>query len=114
MSYKQVIVVRKDLKLGAGKVAAQAAHASIGAMLKAGKAAVAAWESSGSKKVVLKVDGIEALMELQRKAGSRKLPVFVVRDAGLTQTEPGTVTCVGIGPADEERLDEVTAGLKLL
>jgi PTH2 family peptidyl-tRNA hydrolase len=114
MSYKQVIVVRKDLKLGAGKTAAQVAHASVGAMLKAGRAAVATWESSGSKKVVLKVDGIEALMELQRKAGSRKLPTFVVRDAGLTQTAPGTVTCVGIGPADEERLDEVTAGLKLL
>lgn len=114
MPYKQVVVVRKDLKLGAGKTAAQAAHASVGAMQKASKTAVQLWEDEGSKKVVLKVEGMARLMELKRKASARKLPMFVVHDAGLTQIEAGTVTCIGIGPAEEERIDEVTKGLKLL
>jgi PTH2 family peptidyl-tRNA hydrolase len=114
MSYKQAIIVRKDLKLGAGKLAAQVAHASVGAMRKAGKSAAEEWESEGSKKVVLKVEGVSQLIELQRKAWAKKLPMFLVRDAGLTQVEAGTVTCLGIGPAEEERIDELTAGLKLL
>lgn len=114
MSYKQVIVVRKDLKLSAGKTAAQVAHASVGAMQKAGKAVVQAWEDEGAKKVVLKVEGLSRLMELKREAAARKMPVFAVADAGLTQVESGTVTCVGIGPAEECRVDEVTKGLKLL
>ncbi|MCX6820823.1 MAG: peptidyl-tRNA hydrolase Pth2 [Candidatus Aenigmarchaeota archaeon] len=114
MSYKQAIIVRKDLGLGAGKTAAQVAHASVGAMKKAGERAADEWESEGSKKVVLKVDGIAELMELKKKAGERKLPVFLVRDAGLTQVEAGTVTCLGIGPAEEGRIDELTSGLKLL
>jgi len=114
MSYKQAIVVRKDLKLGMGKTAAQVAHASVGAMKKAGRRAADEWESEGAKKVVLKVDGLSSLMELKRKAAAKKLPVFVVADAGLTQVESGTVTCICIGPAEEERVDEVTKGLKLL
>ena len=114
MAYKQAIVVRKDLKLGAGKAAAQVAHASIGAMRMAGIRAVEAWEAEGAKKVVLRVEGLAKLAELKRKAAAKKLPVFLVRDAGLTQTERGTATCVGIGPAEEEGVDEVTRGLKLL
>jgi len=114
VAWKQAIVVRKDLKLGPGKAAAQVAHASIGAMRMAGRRDVEAWEAEGAKKVVLKVDGIAALMELKKKASAKKLPVFVVRDAGLTQTERGTITCLGVGPAEEEKVDGITSDLKLL
>ncbi|MFH1623196.1 MAG: peptidyl-tRNA hydrolase Pth2 [Candidatus Aenigmatarchaeota archaeon] len=114
MPYKQAIVVRKDLKLGAGKLAAQVAHASVGSMKKACRSAVEAWEDEGAKKVVLKIDGIARLMELQKKASAKRLPVFVVRDAGLTQVEKGTATCIGIGPAEEAKVDEITKMLKLL
>ena len=114
MAYKQIVIVRKDLKMGVGKTAAQVAHASVGALNKASKSAVATWEDEGGKKVVLKVPGLKELSELRRKAAAKKLPVFVVRDAGLTQLDEGTVTCVGIGPADEEKVDEIARGLKLL
>lgn len=114
MPYKQVVVVRKDLKLGEGKTAAQAAHASIGAMKKASKKIVESWEDEGGKKIVLKVSGLKELSELQKKVADAKLPHFVVRDAGLTQIKKGTITCIGIGPAEEEEIDKITKDLKLL
>jgi PTH2 family peptidyl-tRNA hydrolase len=114
MPYKQAIVVRKDLKLGEGKTAAQVAHASIGAMKKASKKIVEDWEGEGAKKVVLKVSGLKEFSELQKKVTDAKLPNFVVRDAGLTQVRRGTITCIGIGPAEEEGIDKITKELKLL
>ena len=56
MELKQVIVVRQDLKLPAGKLAAQVAHASIGAIHKANQEKQKQWMKQGMKKVVLKVD----------------------------------------------------------
>ena len=53
MAYKQIVIVRKDLKMGVGKTAVQVAHASIGAMKMADRTAVEAWEDEGAKKVVL-------------------------------------------------------------
>jgi PTH2 family peptidyl-tRNA hydrolase len=113
-SYKQAIVVRKDLKLGKGKLAAQVAHASIGAMKKARKRVVKLWESGGSKKVVLKVSNLQQLKNIRKKAAYSKLPSFIVSDAGLTQIKSGTITCLGIGPAAEEKIDKITKNLKLL
>lgn len=112
--YKQAIVVRKDLDMGKGKMAAQVAHASIGSMKAAAKALVDEWEDSGSKKVVLKVDCIKQLNSIKNAAKKAGLPYFLVRDAGLTQTDPGTATCLGIGPDEDEKIDAVTSGLKLL
>jgi PTH2 family peptidyl-tRNA hydrolase len=112
--YKQVIVVRKDLKMGKGKIAAQVAHASVSSIKKADKDVVDDWESEGAKKVVLKVDGIKGLNELKKKAKVERVPYSVVRDAGLTQTKKGTVTCIGIGPERESKIDKITKTLKLL
>lgn len=111
--FKQVIVVRKDLKLGVGKVASQAAHASLGSLKQTAKDVVKKWEEEGVKKVVLKVSSEKELNNLYKKVKSKKIPCFLVRDAGLTQLKPGTVTCLGIGPAEEKRIDEVTGKLKL-
>ncbi len=116
MAYKQVIAVRADLKLGKGKLAAQAAHASLEAYLKARQKApdaVEEWLRSGAEKVVVKVGGEGELLELFEKL--RKLfPCALIQDAGRTQIEPGTKTCVGIGPAKEMELDKFTGHLKLM
>ncbi len=110
---KQVILVRKDIKMDRGKLAAQVAHASLGSYKDSGAKDRAQWEAEGSKKVVLKVGSREELMKIYEKA-KRKFPCFLVRDAGKTQVEPGTVTALGIGPCEEREIDRMTKHLKLL
>lgn len=114
MEYKQAIIVRTDLELGKGKMAAQVAHAAIGAMKRAGKSAIREWESEGAKKVILKVSSLRKLKSINNEAKSAKIPSYLVRDAGLTQLRPGTITCLGLGPAEEKKIDLLTSDLKLL
>jgi len=112
--YKQVIVVRKDLKLGLGKLAAHVAHASLGVLDKVDEKIWEKWKSEGAKKIVVKVRDLKELKEIEKKAKKEKLPTYLVKDAGLTQLKSGTVTCLGIGPVEEKRLDKITGKLKLL
>jgi PTH2 family peptidyl-tRNA hydrolase len=112
--YKQAIVVRKDLRWGKGKLAAQVAHASLGAAMLSPESVLHSWKDDGAKKVVLKADGEKEVRELERLAKKEGLPCFIVRDAGKTQLKSGTVTALGIGPAKEHDVDVVTGKLKLL
>lgn len=114
MMYKQVVVFRKDIKIGKGKLASHCAHASLGAMRKSKTEIVKKWEKEGAKKVVLKVDNLRRLKHIYKKAKNSRLPCFLVRDVGLTQLRKGTVTCLGIGPAEEKKIDKITGKLKLL
>lgn len=110
-------MVRTDIKMGKGKICAQVAHASLGAALEAMKKKPSwfeEWTKGGQKKVVLKVGSLKELLEIYQKARDLGLPAFLVKDAGLTQVEPGTVTAVAVGPAPEEEVDKVTGHLKLL
>jgi peptidyl-tRNA hydrolase, PTH2 family len=115
MAVKLVLVVRTDLDMGRGKIAAQVAHAAVTAALtNSGTDDFVAWLREGQPKVVLKVPdegGLEDIVEQAHHAG---LPVELVRDAGRTQVTAGTLTCCAVGPADAERIDAVTAGLSLL
>jgi len=114
MAYKQVIVVRADLNLSPGKLAAQVGHAAHSAAMKATSAARKNWEKEGQKKVVLQVQNIGELRTLEKKCEAAKLPSVIISDAGMTELEPGTVTCLGIGPADEKKIDSVTGSIPLL
>ena len=112
--FKQVILVRKDLKLPKGKLAAQAAHASVRAVLKSDKRKVSKWDSEGAKKIVLKVNDLRELKSYLNKAKRAKLKTAVITDAGLTTIAPGTTTCMAIGPDDEEKIDKITGNLGLM
>ena len=114
MTYKQVILVRQDLKLPKGKLAAQAAHASVEAVLKSDKKIVTAWHDGGMAKIVLKVKNETELVNYLQKAKQEGLIAALITDAGHTVVAPGTKTCVGIGPDREEKIDCVTGALKLL
>ena len=114
---KQAIVVRTDLKMGKGKVAAQVAHASLSAAEEAMERRprwYSEWKGGGQAKVVLKVGTEEDLRDLFRKAKSSGLPAALIEDRGLTQVEPGSITCVGLGPGPEADIDTLTGKLKLL
>jgi PTH2 family peptidyl-tRNA hydrolase len=110
---KLVLVVRTDLDMGRGKIAAQVAHAAVTAALRGGPA-VAAWVADGQPKVVLRVGSEDELADLSRAAAAGGLPVETVHDAGRTQVAAGTPTCCAIGPAESARLDAVTGDLRLL
>jgi PTH2 family peptidyl-tRNA hydrolase len=111
---KQAITVRSDLGMGTGKVAAQVAHASLQAHDAADAADRTAWKSEGATKVVLRTEGEMSVFELAETARRAGVPHAVVRDAGRTQVEPGTVTAVAVGPAAADRVDRVTGDLDLL
>ena len=112
--YKQVILIRADLKLPKGKIAAQAAHASVTATLKADKLNVRYWALQGMKKIVVKVIDEKDLYKYIQQAKDKGLTTSVITDAGKTVVAPGTVTCGAIGPNEEEAVDIITEKIPLL
>jgi len=115
--YKQAIVIRADLGMSPGKIAAQAAHAAISAAEECRKLEpgwLEAWLREGQKKVVLKVSSEAELRKLHEEARSLGLPASIIKNAGLTELPPETVTAIGIGPAPSKLVDKVTGKLKLL
>jgi PTH2 family peptidyl-tRNA hydrolase len=114
MEYKQAIVVRKDIDMGKGKTCAQVSHASLEAYIKSDKETRENWRAEGARKVVVKCDTLEQLEEILMSAKREGLTCVKIIDAGRTQLEPGTTTCIGIGPDDERKVDKIIGKLKLL
>jgi len=115
--YKQVIVFRSDLKLSKGKIAAQAGHAAVSAADEARKHHRTwwdAWISEGQCKIAVKVKNEKQLLELEKQAKELALPSSLIADRGLTEIPPGTITCLGIGPAPAEKVNKLTGNLPLL
>jgi len=116
MEYKLVVAVREDLNMSKGKMAVQVAHASVISALKCKNTNAKwfrNWYDEGQKKVVVKADDVEGLRELQDDAEKLNVPTALIDDAGLTELPPGTTTCLGIGPAPNSVIDQVTGNLKL-
>jgi len=114
MALKQVILVRSDLALPKGKMAAQVAHASLEAAMKSDKQLVSAWREEGGKKVVLKVDDDKQMLAFKELCARAGLKTALIIDAGHTVLAPGTMTCLGVGPDSEEKIDKVTGKLKMM
>lgn len=115
--FKQVIVFRSDLKLSKGKIAAQAGHAAVSAAevaRKNNRGWWKAWMQEGQSKIVVKVKDEKELLELEKQAKELTLPCALIVDRGLTEIPPGTITCLGIGPAPKEKIDRITGTLPLL
>lgn len=112
MELKQVILIRTDLKLPKGKMAAQASHASVEAALKSDY--LQEWRVIGQKKVVLKVDNEKELIKYFQIAKDQGIACSLITDAGRTCIAPGTKTAVAIGPDDEEVIDRITGELKMM
>lgn len=115
--FKQVLVIRTDLKMSRGKIAVQAAHAAVSAAEEARKHEPTAWRKwlwEGQKKVAVKVSSESALLTLREKAEKAGFPVHLIRDRGLTELPPGTITALGIGPIRTDVVDKLTRDLPLL
>lgn len=111
---KQVMVVRNDLKMGKGKIAAQCCHGSLGAYKKTNPDKIRKWENEAYAKVVCKVNSLEELLELKKQAIINKVSYYLVVDAGRTQIPTSTTTVLALGPDEDEILDKITGDLKLL
>ncbi len=124
---KQVLVVRKDLNMRKGKIAAQCAHASLKVFLDRSKTNsksltieltedMIEWMNNGRySKICVSVDSEEDLIDIYNKARAANIPCSLITDAGLTEFNGvPTKTVVAIGPAKSEEIDKITGQLKLL
>lgn len=114
MDLKQAIIVRRDLPMSPGKLAAQVAHAAVGAVLKAVSplnTLIHTWMDQGMTKVVLTVANEAELRDLLRIANDKGFPYFLVTDEGRTEVPAGSVTALAIGPG---HIDSITGNLPLL
>ena len=105
------------MEMGKGKIAVQVGHASVTAADETRKRRPEwwrAWLDEGQRKVVVKVNSESELEHLRDEAEELGLVAAIIHDSGLTQVEPGTATCVGIGPAPAALVDKVTGELPLL
>lgn len=112
-----VLVVRTDLQMGKGKIAAQCSHAAVGAFEKALKRdpeSLKIWQYTGQAKVALKTDSVDEMKQIAENASKLGLVTSMIRDAGRTQIAPNTITVLGVGPAPKDVVDKVTGHLKLL
>ena len=135
---KMMIVMRRDLKMRKGKIAAQAGHACIDAILmalsKEGRmndftmtgdgfilknadkpsSPLSDWFAYGCAKVCVYVDSEEALLDIARKAQERGMIASVITDAGMTEFHGvPTKTCLALEPLLAEIADELTGDLPL-
>lgn len=102
--FKMVFVVNTSLKMSTGKIASQASHAAVALYIKAKENPkkhmiffneIDTWVSLGQPKVVLKGDDEKILLDLEAKAKEANLLSILIRDAGRTQVDPGSITCLG-------------------
>jgi PTH2 family peptidyl-tRNA hydrolase len=126
---KQVIILRKDLNMRKGKIAAQAAHASLGVFsnkmdIEAGEDGLygkipltseeVSWFKSSYVKIGLYVDSLEDLLDIKNQAKKLKLNYCLIEDNGTTEFKgKKTITALAIGPNEAEVIDIVTGHLKL-
>ena len=119
MKIKQVIVIRRDLKMRRGKEIAQGAHASMSFLSrKAMKGESLSkveeeWMKSSYRKICVKVNSENELFQVHKKALEAGLVSNVILDSGKTEFNSPTYTCCAIGPDYDEEIDEITGNLEL-
>ncbi|PON67825.1 Peptidyl-tRNA hydrolase, PTH [Parasponia andersonii] len=114
---KMVLVVRQDLKMKAGKIASQCAHAATGMyaeLMQSRRSLLRQWEQCGQAKIVVTCKNQQEMNKLQEEADGIGLPTFVVADAGRTQILAGSKTVLAIGPGPKAIIDSVTGKQALL
>lgn len=114
---KMVLVVRQDLKMGAGKIASQCAHAATGVyaeIMHSQRSLLKQWEQCGQPKIVVACKNQQEMNRLKEAADRIGLPTFIVADAGCTQVMAGSRTVLAIGPGRKSSVDSITGKLRLL
>jgi PTH2 family peptidyl-tRNA hydrolase len=108
------LVVRKDLKMRTGKIAAQCGHAVEYLAMHTPKPVMHEYRNSGHPKVALQVPTLEDLEFLESECIRSRVQCHMVEDEGRTQVPAGSRTVLGIGPVRKENVPKAVAALKLL
>ncbi len=111
---KQIIIIRTDLKMPKGKLAVQCSHAAVESALNSDKNKVKEWLNEGAKKIVLKAEDEKELLKYNKLAKDSGLKTALIKDSGKTFFKKPTITCLGIGPDDENKIDRVSGSLKMV
>jgi len=114
---KLVLVVRSDLDMTTGKIAAQCAHATLAcykALSLTNPALLRHWERAGQTKIALRCHSEDEMLLLQAQAQSLNICARSIQDAGRTQIAAGSRTVLGMGPAPARLVNQVTGKLRLL
>ncbi|MFW6226237.1 MAG: aminoacyl-tRNA hydrolase [bacterium] len=134
MMNKQVIVVRKDLNMRKGKIAAQVAHAAMKVFLDRGRLhpasdphkyavleilditqEMAEWVDGAFTKIVVGVNSEQEIYDLANKAKQENIPYAIIIDNGFTEFSGNkTTTCIAIGPDNSEKINKITGDLELI
>jgi len=112
-----VFIARKDLKLSAGKLAAQVGHATAECVTKAERSEprmLDRYMRVGQRKVVCQAANEKELRRLFGEAKAAGIIASLITDAGHTEIPSGTVTVVGLGPNERDKIDSITGSLPLL
>ncbi len=109
-----VIFMRTDLNMGRGKIAVQAGHAVALTMFRTDAEISELWLVNNQVKIVLAVNTLEELLLVEETAIRNKLPCQIVQDAGRTEVDSGTITCLAVGIESRRRLLKLTEGWKAL
>lgn len=113
---RMVLIVREDLNMSPGKVAAQCSHAAVSLykqISESNRYMLDRWEEGGCAKIVLRSKDIEEIEELLMKGVSLNITNYLVIDAGRTEIASGSATVLGLGPAPRAVIDQITKELKL-
>jgi len=125
MHTKQVIVMRRDLKMRRGKEIAQGSHATMSFLTRPIQSgarmdritlskAAKEWIESGFTKVCVRVDSEEQLLDVYQRAKDAGLEAHLITDSGKTEFDGvPTKTCCAIGPDYSDLIDKVTGDLEL-
>ncbi|CAF2383819.1 unnamed protein product [Rotaria sp. Silwood2] len=117
MNYKMLFIVNGSLSMSSGKIAAQVAHAAVDLyqqILDRRLMAINFWRISGQRKIVVRGDSSEELLDIEQRASVNKSVVAsIIRDAGRTEIASGSITCLGLFGTDSQ-LDPITGHLKLM
>ena len=108
------LVVRTDLKMRPGKIAAQCGHAVEYLALHTPKPVMQEYCRHGHSKIALKVATLEDLECIRDECHRNRIQYHTVEDHGLTQVPAGSRTVLGIGPVRKENVPKAVAALKLL
>ena len=116
---KMTVCVRKDIRMSPGKIASQVAHACLQLATNldsspSRKEKVKEWQADSNEKiVVLECNSLDDMTLIQAKASELGVATASIADAGRTEISPGTVTCIAVGPSNEQIIDKITGQLKL-